>query len=88
MDGSWGDWVEVGACSVTCGGGKQKRVRTCDNPKPLNGGKSCQGNDKDELECNTNACPAGTLFFIRSHFIRNLHPSLKNKTLLGHISFF
>ena len=59
VHGNWGEWREVGACSVTCGGGKQKRVRTCDNPKPENGGNDCQGSDMEEADCNKQSCPMG-----------------------------
>ena len=59
VHGGWGDWVEVGACSVTCGGGKQKKVRSCDKPEPQYGGDVCQGSSTMEHDCNSVECPPG-----------------------------
>ena len=61
VDGGWsefGDWSE---CSSDCGGGTQKRSRTCTNPAPENGGIYCDGSDHETQDCNTWACP-GKLF--------------------------
>ncbi|XP_056015985.1 coadhesin-like [Ostrea edulis] len=43
--GSWGHWKSIGTCSKSCGNGKQMwaRERTCSNPAPRCGGKSCPG---------------------------------------------
>merc|ERR1719203_1941341 len=38
VNGSWSAW---GSCSKSCNGGVQKR--TCSNPKPTFGGRSCSG---------------------------------------------
>lgn len=56
MDGGWTDWNVVGACSVTCGNGLQKRTRTCTNPQPAYGGKACPGNDTDHIPCHPRYC--------------------------------
>ena len=74
VNGTWSDWV-VGACTKTCGGGSQTNTRTCDNPAPAHGGAACDGTDKKEVECNTQACP-GKYFpttLNASKFISLLH---------------
>lgn len=43
-------------CSKPCGGGEQTKVRTCTNPKPQNGGKECEGDDKAVVKCNEESC--------------------------------
>lgn len=63
VDGAWTDWSQWGSCSKTCGGGRRSRARTCDNPKPANGGKECVGDSGDFGDCNIDDCPtvpAGT----------------------------
>ena len=58
VDGGWSEW-RLGPCSKTCGGGIQNYTRVCDNPKPLNGGKQCEGPSfytHKEL-CNSECCP-------------------------------
>lgn len=57
VDGSWGNWGQWGTCTVTCGGGRWSRSRTCDNPAPANGGLDCPGDMSDFSDCNTDACP-------------------------------
>ena len=48
--------MDLTACSQTCGGGKMKRHRKCDNPSPSNGGKPCQGSSMKAVDCNTQSC--------------------------------
>ncbi|XP_078312808.1 SCO-spondin-like [Crassostrea virginica] len=63
IDGAWTDWSQWGSCTKTCGGGRRSRSRTCDNPKPANGGKECFGDSGDFGDCNVDDCPtvaAGT----------------------------
>ena len=49
----WGDWED---CSVTCGGGTHKRVRTCTDPSL--GGSVCVEDAKEETKsCNDFECP-------------------------------
>jgi len=47
----WGEWTE---CSLSCGGGTQTRVRSCNNA--LVGSSSCIGLGIEEQRCNENIC--------------------------------
>ena len=69
VDGKWSGWGGYGACSVTCGGGKQKRYRTCTNPRPVGIGKACPGTNMQSRDCNKATCP-GKLSFLYLLFIR------------------
>ncbi|XP_071171034.1 SCO-spondin-like [Mytilus edulis] len=57
IDGTWGQWQSWGVCSVTCGSGRQSRMRVCDDPRPANGGLPCSGSSSEYGYCNTQACP-------------------------------
>uniref|UniRef100_A0A8C1GCV3 Hemicentin-1 n=1 Tax=Cyprinus carpio TaxID=7962 RepID=A0A8C1GCV3_CYPCA len=57
IHGNWGPWNSWGSCSRTCNGGQMRRYRTCDNPRPANGGRSCTGSDSQIQKCNTANCP-------------------------------
>lgn len=59
VDGGWSSWRKVSGCTVTCGGGNQTLLRTCNNPYPKHGGQSCPGPDRDVQSCNVQACPGG-----------------------------
>jgi len=57
----WTPWGEWGACSVTCGGGGQRRYRTCET-KNIQGHHSgtvnhCTGSSYRKRRCNTQCCP-------------------------------
>ncbi|XP_037396626.1 A disintegrin and metalloproteinase with thrombospondin motifs 2-like isoform X3 [Pygocentrus nattereri] len=56
QDGNWGMWSEFGACSRPCGRGIQFRTRSCDNPHPANGGRTCTGSNYQFRMCNTQDC--------------------------------
>jgi len=49
VHGNWGSWA---SCSKPCGGGIRKRK--CNNPKPKNGGRPCDGSNAEA--CNTKIC--------------------------------
>uniref|UniRef100_A0A7M5WTV7 Hemicentin-1 n=2 Tax=Clytia hemisphaerica TaxID=252671 RepID=A0A7M5WTV7_9CNID len=57
VDGKWAEWSEWESCDKCCGGGSQRRYRTCDNPPPGPNGKKCQGERIDSRKCNTHSCP-------------------------------
>ncbi|XP_027145831.1 hemicentin-1 [Larimichthys crocea] len=57
ISGNWGPWSSWGSCSKTCNGGQMRRYRTCDNPRPANGGRACAGADTQIQRCSTANCP-------------------------------
>ncbi|KAM4629779.1 hemicentin-1 [Polymixia lowei] len=57
IHGNWGPWSSWGSCSRTCNGGQMRRYRTCDNPRPANGGRACAGADTQIQRCSTANCP-------------------------------
>ncbi|XP_023559876.1 hemicentin-1 [Octodon degus] len=57
IHGNWSPWSSWGTCSRTCNGGQMRRYRTCDNPRPSNGGRACAGPDTQVQRCNTDLCP-------------------------------
>lgn len=50
----WSSWSTWGACSQTCGGGIQRRVREC---KFSIIDMDCQGENSQAASCNTEPCP-------------------------------
>jgi len=57
VNGNWGGWSTFGSCSKKCGGGIQKRTRSCTNPKPAFGGSTCHGSREQSRSCNVGGCP-------------------------------
>ncbi|KAK7095391.1 hypothetical protein V1264_006804 [Littorina saxatilis] len=63
INGGWTDYAEQSrtACTKSCGTGSQiaTSVRTCTNPAPAHGGRSCSGSSskQDTVSCNTHPCP-------------------------------
>ena len=55
MAGNWGQWTAWSTCQGECGG-YQKRVRTCDEPAPRNGGPDCDGQLFQTEERNCAEC--------------------------------
>ncbi|XP_067942024.1 coadhesin-like [Watersipora subatra] len=66
VHGGWELWESWTSCTVTCGGGRSSRERSCDAPVPDFGGRFCLGGnpaniDIDGVEwewkdCNTQPC--------------------------------
>jgi hypothetical protein len=56
VNGNWGSWSSFDSCTQTCGGGRQKRTRICNNPEPLNGGENCPGRSTESQRCNIKQC--------------------------------
>lgn len=61
--GNWGSWSTWGSCSRTCNGGQMRRYRTCDNPRPANGGRACAGTDTEIQKCGTLSCPGKPIIY-------------------------
>ncbi|KAI0228940.1 Hemicentin-1, partial [Lamellibrachia satsuma] len=57
VDGNWGPWSLMTACSTTCGPGNKTRTRTCTNPAPAGGGNECVGTNHEVKACNVLTCP-------------------------------
>ncbi|KAM5315550.1 adhesion G protein-coupled receptor B1 isoform 1-T1 [Glossophaga mutica] len=55
VDGKWQAWAQWGGCSVTCGGGTQRRERACSGP--FFGGAACQGPQDEYRQCGAQRCP-------------------------------
>ncbi|XP_048241916.1 coadhesin-like [Haliotis rufescens] len=63
VDGAYEEWSSwLGECPTTCGLNVRyvrRRNRTCDSPKPQNGGLDCQGSHSEEKTspCDIPPCP-------------------------------
>ncbi|XP_073249502.1 meprin A subunit beta-like isoform X2 [Porites lutea] len=68
VDGNWGRWAAWDACDKSCGYGKQKRRRTCSDPAPKFGGKTCPGADTQFRMCNMMACLDRYYLYIESSY--------------------
>ncbi|XP_069066851.1 SCO-spondin-like [Pleurodeles waltl] len=47
--GPWSEWTHWSACTVSCGGGEQIRIRECRHPE-------CDGRAMQSKTCNTQVC--------------------------------
>jgi len=56
VDGHWESWGSWGSCESTC---KMDRHRSCNNPPPRNGGKSCLGPKLQTKCCKGGLCLPG-----------------------------
>jgi len=81
VDGGWSDWGEWQACSETCGDGRQRRLRECNNPRPSGGGDRCAGSAVQFQQCNEGTCPGmfvhgGHVTFVMRSSKRKAHALL------------
>ncbi|XP_025103049.1 A disintegrin and metalloproteinase with thrombospondin motifs adt-1-like isoform X4 [Pomacea canaliculata] len=53
--GEWNDWGSWSSCSVSCGQGKRRRLRTCHGMNDC--GRPCEGNNFLDEPCDLQACP-------------------------------
>eukprot|EP00931_Biecheleriopsis_adriatica_P115008 TRINITY_DN90867_c0_g1_i1.p1 TRINITY_DN90867_c0_g1~~TRINITY_DN90867_c0_g1_i1.p1 ORF type:complete len:1635 (-),score=258.88 TRINITY_DN90867_c0_g1_i1:70-4905(-) len=59
-DCAWNDWQDWSDCTCTCDGGQRTRDRVV-KIMPSDGGKSCDAQDKEQMEpCNTQKCAEGS----------------------------
>ncbi|XP_072250752.1 A disintegrin and metalloproteinase with thrombospondin motifs 16 [Leuresthes tenuis] len=58
--GHWSEWSSWSTCSRSCESGVTYRERQCNNPRPVYGGKFCEGSSKSSKLCNTVDCPPNT----------------------------
>ena len=59
VNGGWSAWIESGSCSVSCGGGIMKEIRTCTNPEPSYGGFPCPNDIPLNRQRFTKTCNQG-----------------------------
>ncbi|KAL9959839.1 hypothetical protein ACROYT_G033197 [Oculina patagonica] len=57
VDAGWNQWSQWSLCSLTCGGGMRSHNRTCTNPSPQHGGRTCTGNGFEQQMCSNQSCP-------------------------------
>ena len=58
MNCAWSNWGKFSECNKSCGSGdgSQERTRTIVTASQ-NGGKACDGSNKDTRNCNNGGCP-------------------------------
>ncbi|XP_058973764.2 transmembrane protease serine 6 isoform X1 [Pocillopora verrucosa] len=57
VNGNWGSWGTLSSCSKSCGTtGTMSRRRTCSNPAPRYGGRTCAGDSIKYFQCNRTPC--------------------------------
>ncbi|XP_053376702.1 SCO-spondin-like [Mercenaria mercenaria] len=59
VHGGWSEWSEFGQCSVTCGMGMTKRLRSCSKPPPSRFGDHCFGDRVEYTLCMPKPCTDG-----------------------------
>ncbi|XP_043921013.1 A disintegrin and metalloproteinase with thrombospondin motifs 16 [Protopterus annectens] len=63
VHGQWSGWSSWSSCSRTCGGGVTYQERHCTNPRPVYGGKFCEGSSRMYKLCNIQNCPEPSIDF-------------------------
>ncbi|CAH2281689.1 SCO-spondin [Pelobates cultripes] len=56
VNGGWSTWGVWSPCDSECQGGVRFRKRSCEDPPPKNGGRSCQGESMQAEPCNLHPC--------------------------------
>ena len=57
VNGGWTSWEGWTSCSVSCGSGHRRRLRSCSDPAPANGGNTCGGVNAQYQSCYQQRCP-------------------------------
>ena len=57
VNGGWTSWEGWTSCSVSCGSGQRRRLRSCSDPSPANGGNTCGRVNAQYQSCNQQRCP-------------------------------
>ncbi|XP_028394125.1 uncharacterized protein LOC114518347 [Dendronephthya gigantea] len=57
IHGGWTTWGAWTTCTKSCGRGRRRRYRSCANPYPSNGGRTCSGAREIREYCNQQECP-------------------------------
>ncbi|KAL8603715.1 hypothetical protein ACOMHN_024331 [Nucella lapillus] len=58
QDGGWSLWSGWSQCSAACGQGVRTRTRACNSPRPMHGGKECEGEGVQTTHCSSSRpCP-------------------------------
>lgn len=57
VDGGFTEWSQWGRCDKICENGKERRIKTCTNPKPRCGGKQCNSSVTTVEERPCMYCP-------------------------------
>lgn len=67
VDGDWTAWSQFSSCFYICGSSQSNRSRTCTNPSPQYGGKTCSGDGSESQTC-TGTCASKILVFLLHFF--------------------
>lgn len=67
VDGGWSAWSGWSVCSKSCGGGRRIKTRSCTNPAPQHGGRSCVGAARKRGNCNRQSCPTTSYRYLIYH---------------------
>ena len=71
VNGRWSVWSSWSPCSVSCGNGRQERMRKCNDPVPEYGGKFCQGPAREFHNCEEDDCPGNFITVFLTFQIQN-----------------
>ena len=68
-NGNWGMWGSWSGCLSECGDSTQLRTRNCDDPAPVNGGRTCSIamdglGERESRACQNAPCPTSKIFFL------------------------